>query len=94
MNDHVFMLVPGGMYKVINNSTHVNPKTGFLQNDYKISPILADGDKYGFCFANRNVNSVPRILECGTGFRLPNAPLYANMDYNLGILIKWYRYIK
>jgi hypothetical protein len=91
--NHVFMLVPGGMVNVINNSDHT--KEGKLLDDYKNSPNIGQGDKYGFCFAGRQIKTVPRILECGINVKSANAPIYANMDYK-GVLnkVRWFRYKK
>jgi hypothetical protein len=97
--NHVFMIVPGGMIKVIDNSMHteINEKTDrrVLMEEYKKNPIIEQGDKYGFCFVLKGIKTVPRILECGINVKSANAPIYANMDYK-GVAnnVKWYRYIK
>jgi hypothetical protein len=95
---HVFMVVSGGMIKVVNNANHTTDWK--LDEQYKQSPNIDQGDKYGFCFALKNVESVPRILECGANVKSDRAPLYANMDYkgvtniNVPDNLRWFRYIK
>jgi hypothetical protein len=93
--NHVFMLVPGGLIDVVNNSHHtVNNgsrlDTELTSDDFNISK----GDKYGFSFYSRSIKHVPRILECGIDIKSDNAPIYANMDYKGSVQIKWYKYIK
>jgi hypothetical protein len=90
--NHVFMVVAGGIYEVINNIDHT--EKGFLLHEYKENPIIEQGDKYGFSFAVRGIKKVPRIIECGETVKAENAPLYANMDHSGAIQIKWYSYIK
>ena len=90
--NHVFMLVAGGMCEVINNIEHTDGR--FLKEEYKSNPKLEQGDKYGFSFATRSIQKVPRIIECGNTVKSANAALYANMDYKNAINIKWYKYIK
>ena len=90
--NHVFMVVAGGIYEVVNNIEHTDGR--YLDEKYKQKPILEQSDKYGFSFATRGITKVPRILECGVTVKSSNAPLYANMDYNGALLIKWYKYIK
>jgi hypothetical protein len=91
--NHVFMLVSGGMIDVIDNSNHT--QNGKLLDDYKKNPNITEGDKYGFCFAIRDIKTVPRILECGINVKSANAPIYANMDYK-GVIgkVRWFRYKK
>lgn len=95
---HVFMIVSGGMIAVVNNVDHTTDWE--LNDEYKTDPRIEEGDKYGFCFATREVEYVPRILECGVNVKSFNAPLYANMDYK-GVTnarmvnnLRWFRYIK
>jgi hypothetical protein len=92
--NHVFMVLPGGMLRVVNNYTHTN--AGILQDRYRINPILEEGDKWGYSFliSNRNTYYVPRILECGANIKSNKAPLSSNMDYTNSLTIKWYKYIK
>lgn len=57
--------------------------------------IDVDSPKWGESFArkSRNILSVPRVLECGTGARSNEAPLCRNIDYNGAInRLKWYEY--
>ena len=77
--NHVFMIVPGGMIPVVDNSSHT--QGGLLKESYKTNPSISDGDKYGFSFNARKILFVNRILECGTTVKDANAPVYANMDY-------------
>ena len=95
---HVFMLVSGGMVKVVDNRSHTT--NWKLDEKYKLNPNLDQGDKYGFTFALRKIENVPRILECGANVKSSNAPIYANMDYkgvtnyNDSNNLRWFRYIK
>jgi hypothetical protein len=95
---HVFMIVPGGMVKVVNNVGHTTDWE--LDNEYKDDPIIEEGDKYGFCFALKDIEYVPRILECGANVKSHSSPIYANMDYkgvtNVKVAnnLRWFRYIK
>jgi hypothetical protein len=92
---HVFMVVPGGLYKVANNIEHTIEDHSELQDNFKDNPKIELGDKYGWCFAGRGIQFVPRILECGSTVKSDNAPLYANMDYRGSTTkLKWFKYIK
>jgi len=77
----------------MDNRNHFNSELGSFIAPYDKFPRIEEGDRWGFSFINFNVNYVPRIIECGTGFRLPNTPLYTNMDYK-PTKLRWYRYIK
>jgi hypothetical protein len=91
--DHIFMIIGGGLIKVIDNSEH--SAGGYLKDEYKKNPNLEEGDKYGFSFAGRKIVYVPRIVECGINVKSSNAPLYANMDYKGSTeKVKWYKYLK
>ena len=91
--NHVFMVVPGGLCRVIDNSAHT--EGGKLLEYYNTNPSFESGDKYGFSFASRNVSYVLRILECGVGVKQSNVAIYANMDYkNLIKNVKLYKYKK
>jgi hypothetical protein len=91
--NHVFMLIPGGLINVVDNTDHT--QNGKLLDNYKNNPEIENGDKYGFCFAIRNIEKVLRILECGINVKSANAPIYANMDYK-GVInkVRWFKYKK
>ncbi|MBO5131877.1 MAG: hypothetical protein J6C20_02260, partial [Paludibacteraceae bacterium] len=78
--DHVFLIVPGGLMDVVDNSSHFDdPYT--LKKEYEVNPDLAAGDKYGKSWYNKKHLKVNRILECGKNVKCDNAPVYANMGY-------------
>ncbi len=85
--NHVFMVVPGGLCEVVDNTP--------LAIDYQSNPDITKGDKWGYAFASRNINYVPRILECGVNIKSAEAPLYGNMCFDknaMTIQIRWYKY--
>jgi hypothetical protein len=89
---HVFMLVPGGMYEVVDNTDR--KEKGTYKTDSK--PEL--GDRYGFTFASRKIDYVLRVMDCGAGLKFSNGPFYGAMDAAplLGVagrpVIKFYKY--
>ncbi|MDR1153442.1 MAG: hypothetical protein LBL04_01925 [Bacteroidales bacterium] len=100
--NHVFMIVPGGMIDVVDNTEIVESDNGtksriFKNKNYVSDPKIFEGDKWGYSFLNKgveNIYRVPRILECGVNVKSSNAPIYANMDYKGSKAIKWFKYIK
>jgi hypothetical protein len=95
---HVFMVVPGGLYEVVNNTSRENTRDNVNNTDVLL------GDKWGGSFARRNIEYVPRVMDCGANVKFADGPLYGAMDYNSathnpnrsGIInpIHFYKYIK
>jgi len=81
---HVFMVVPGGLYEVVDNTDHLVwdkvEKKWVLKNKYKLNPVIEEGDKYGYTFAKNGFDYVLRIMDCGAGAKMSNGPAYALMD--------------
>ncbi|MEE1084397.1 MAG: hypothetical protein UH850_11795 [Paludibacteraceae bacterium] len=80
-DNHVFLIVPGGLYDVVDNENHMD-KSGYILK-YKDDPDISAGDRSGHSFAQngRNHKCVNRILECGTNVKSDDAPVYAGMDW-------------
>ena len=89
---HVFMIVPGGMYEVVDNTNR--RESGVYKTDSK--PEL--GDRYGFTFASRKIDYVLRVMDCGAGLKFTDGPFYGAMDAAplLGVagrpVVRFYRY--
>jgi hypothetical protein len=81
---HVFMVVPGGLYEVVDNSNHLvwskAKKRMVLKDEYKLNPVIEEGDKSGYTFAKNGFDYVLRIMDCGKGAKVSNGPAYALMD--------------
>ena len=81
---HIFMVVPGGLYEVVDNSDHLvwnkTKKRMVLKDQYKTNPVIEEGDKYGYTFAKNGFDYVLRIMDCGKGAKISNGPAYALMD--------------
>ncbi|MEE0912301.1 MAG: hypothetical protein U0L67_07620 [Paludibacteraceae bacterium] len=94
-NNHVFLIVPGGLYDVVDNENHMD-KNGYILEEYKDDPDISAGDRYGHSFAKsgRNHKRVNRILECGTNVKSDDAPVYAGMDWKGYKGSRFYKYKK
>ena len=91
---HVFLIVPGEMWKVVDNKNHTDGN-GHILSKYSNNPNIEEGDKYGYSYASRGIQYVNRIVECGNNIKSGNAPIYGNMDYrNVIKNVKWYKYKK
>ena len=90
---HVFMIVPGGQWQVVNNSSREEDGTNETETNIHL------GDKWGGSFAIRNFNHVLRIMDCGSGVKFSNGPLYGVMEAKScigereGKILKFYKYI-
>jgi hypothetical protein len=52
-------------------------------------------EKWGRSYTSEGINKVPRILECGKGWRENEAPLCGNVDRKgAQERMKWFKYIK
>ena len=94
-DNHVFMVVPGNMFKTINN-THRVKKSGkryIMRKEYEKERDAYKGDIYSFSFVNRT-EYVNRILECGPNVKNADCPLWANMAGNLLDQISFWVYKK
>jgi len=89
---HVFMVVPGGLYEVVDNSERMNT------NINETNPKVELGDKWGGSFASRNFDYVLRIMDCGAGVKFSNGPVYGVMDAkaltgkSTKAVVKFYKY--
>jgi hypothetical protein len=89
---HIFMVVPSGLYKVVDNTERED--TGENKTDTKIEL----GDRWGGSFARREIEFVLRIMDCGAGVKFSNGPVYGVMDARplLGLrpdrVVKFYKY--
>ena len=86
-NNHVFMVVPGDMFKTIDNRNRVDTATVngkhiyIMKKEYKAKRDAYEGDIYSFSFVKKT-GYVNRILECGINVKNANCPLWANMGGN------------
>jgi hypothetical protein len=71
---HVFMIVPGGLYEVVDNTDRENSGENTSSTDVSL------GDKWGGSFARRGHDYVLRIMDCGNGVKFSNGPMYGAMD--------------
>ncbi|WKV10941.1 hypothetical protein [Marivirga harenae] len=91
---HVFMIVPGSLYEVVDNTER--EKSGLNYSNTTVSL----GDRWGGSFARRDLSKVLRIMDCGKGVHFANGPLYGVMDARPLIgqredrVVKFFKYIK
>jgi hypothetical protein len=89
---HVFLIVPGGLYKVVDNSAR--EESGQNITDTRVEL----GDRWGGSFAIRNFDYVLRTMDCGAGVKFSNGPMYGVMDAKPMIgerkdrIVKFYKY--
>jgi hypothetical protein len=89
---HVFMLVPGGLHEVVDNSAR--EKSGVNSSD----PHVELGDKWGASYLRRAQDHVLRIMDCGAGVKFANGPMYGVMDAGAVMgerkdrIVKFFRY--
>jgi hypothetical protein len=101
---HVFMIVPGGLYEVVDNSSHLVwngiRKRMELKKEHDINPVIAEGDKFGYTFARDSIDYVLRVMDCGKGAKISDGPVYALMDRAAmkgepgSPVVRFYKYIK
>jgi len=91
---HVFMIVPGSLYEVVDNTER--EKSGLNYSNTTVSL----GDRWGGSFARRDLLKVLRIMDCGAGVHFSNGPMYGVMDAKPLIgqrtdrTVKFFKYIK
>jgi hypothetical protein len=89
---HVFMIVPGGLYEVVDNTDRENSGENISDTDVSL------GDKWGGSFARRGHDYVLRIMDCGKGVKFSNGPMYGVMDAKAvsgertDRIVKYFRY--
>ena len=89
---HVFLVVPGGLYQVVDNTIRENNKLNLTDTKVEL------GDKWGGSFYRRDYYQVLRILDCGGGVKFSNGPMYGAMEAAAVIgekanrVVKYYKY--
>ncbi|GCC51976.1 hypothetical protein SanaruYs_22070 [Chryseotalea sanaruensis] len=89
---HVFLVVPGGLHQVVDNTARENSRLNLTDTKVEL------GDKWGGSFHRRHYNLVLRIMDCGAGVKFSDGPMYGVMEgaavngEKANRVVKFYKY--